>query len=133
GARGATKHIRAACVRGAVGSRRARVEPCALGARGRGLRPPHARTCTSHPARGTSPRAHAPPPPGRRPWPAPPLRPRVRVAAASAVRLTANTRPTEEDMSSTLIRELPAELTRRRHAQVISLLGPATIAAGVVW
>ena len=36
-------------------------------------------------------------------------------------------------MSSTLVRELPAERTRRRRAQVISLLGPATIAAGVVW
>lgn len=36
-------------------------------------------------------------------------------------------------MSSTYARTLPAERTRRRRAQVISLLGPATVAAGVVW
>lgn len=37
-------------------------------------------------------------------------------------------------MSSTYARSLPAERTRRsRRAQLISLLGPATIAAGVVW
>ena len=36
-------------------------------------------------------------------------------------------------MSSTYVRSLPAEQTRRRRAQVISLLGPATVAAGVVW
>jgi hypothetical protein len=34
-------------------------------------------------------------------------------------------------MSSTYARTLPAERTRR--AQVIATLGPATIAAGVVW
>ena len=37
-------------------------------------------------------------------------------------------------MSSTYVRSLPAERTRRsRPAQLISLLGPATIAAGAVW
>lgn len=37
-------------------------------------------------------------------------------------------------MSSTYVRSLPAARTRRsRRAQLISLLGPATIAAGVVW
>lgn len=37
-------------------------------------------------------------------------------------------------MSTTYARSLPAERTRRsRRAQVISLLGPATIAAGAVW
>jgi hypothetical protein len=35
-------------------------------------------------------------------------------------------------MSSTYARSLPAARTRRR-AQVISLLGPATIAAGAAW
>jgi hypothetical protein len=37
-------------------------------------------------------------------------------------------------MSSTYVRSLPAERTRRsRRAQFISLLGPATVAAGVIW
>lgn len=37
-------------------------------------------------------------------------------------------------MSSTYVRPLPAARSRRnRRAQVISLLGPATVAAGVVW
>jgi len=37
-------------------------------------------------------------------------------------------------MSSTYVRSLPAARTRRsRRAQVISLLGPATIAAGFLW
>jgi hypothetical protein len=37
-------------------------------------------------------------------------------------------------MNSTYVRSLPAERTRRsRRAQLISLLGPATVAAGVVW
>jgi hypothetical protein len=37
-------------------------------------------------------------------------------------------------MSSTYVRSLPAEQTRRsRRAQCISLLGPATVAAGVIW
>lgn len=37
-------------------------------------------------------------------------------------------------MSSTYVRSLPAERTRRsRRAQLISLLGPATVVAGVVW
>jgi hypothetical protein len=37
-------------------------------------------------------------------------------------------------MSSTYARSLPAERTRRsRRAQLISLLGPATIATGLLW
>jgi hypothetical protein len=36
-------------------------------------------------------------------------------------------------MSSTYVRSLPDERTRSRRAQTISLLGPATVAAGVVW
>lgn len=37
-------------------------------------------------------------------------------------------------MSTTYARSLPAERTRRsRRAQLISLLGPATIAVGAVW
>jgi hypothetical protein len=36
-------------------------------------------------------------------------------------------------MSSTYVRSLPDERIRSRRAQTISLLGPATVAAGVVW
>ena len=36
-------------------------------------------------------------------------------------------------MSSTYVRSLPGERTRSRRAQTISLLGPATVAAGVIW
>jgi hypothetical protein len=36
-------------------------------------------------------------------------------------------------MSSTYARSLPAERTRSRRALMISLLGPATMAAGVAW
>ncbi len=36
-------------------------------------------------------------------------------------------------MSSTVVRSLPAARRRNTRAQMISLLGPATIAAGVIW
>jgi hypothetical protein len=36
-------------------------------------------------------------------------------------------------MSSTYVRSLPAERARSRRAQLISLLGPVTVAAGAVW
>ncbi len=36
-------------------------------------------------------------------------------------------------MSSTAVRSLPAARRRNMRAQMISLLGPATVAAGVIW
>ena len=84
--------------------------------------------------------------PSRRLRAAPPLRPRLRVTPASPDRLTrgqVSQDPREscsfdsarEAMETPFVRSYPATLTRRYHrvAHVVSLVGPAIAAAGVIW
>ena len=95
----------------------------------------------------TAPAARTPQPADRRARAAAPLRARLRVAPASAPRLTPATlsphgspsfdRPSggvEMDAESQLVVDLPVESTRvgaRGRAHVIGLLGPLTVVAGV--
>ena len=141
-ARAVAAHLRAAGLRRARDPARDRLgRGPRLARRGRGLRRGDLRARLPHPARraGSGP---SPPAASRRPRAAPPVRPRLRVAAASTPRLTrgASHRPRvvvssrrlegEGGNTSSSHADRRPRPTAHPRARAISLLGPLTVVGG---